>query len=167
MKIKNILALLGAGTLLAGCTTSEGGLVLDQVGPEPVATGSIASTNGTLVVYSAFEASPEFNSRDVYGREYSDYQIFSPAGKLLRRVHNDSGTIALSPSPVELPAGKYRVVARANGFGTVTIPVLIEANRVTTMHLEGGGSWPDEAAFRKTNAVRLPDGQIVGWRMDS
>ena len=73
-------------------------------------------------------------------------------------------TILQDPAPVELPAGKYRVVANANGYGQVTIPVIIEAQQTTVLHLEGGGSWLNEAEFNQTNAVRLPDGQIVGWR---
>ena len=48
--------------------------------------------------------------------------------------------------------------------GYVTIPVIIAARENTLLHLEGGGSWPDESAFNQTNAVRLPDGQVVGWR---
>jgi len=63
-----------------------------------------------------------------------------------------------------LPAGTYRVVARANGYGIVTVPVVIEKNQVTTVHLEGGGSWENEVARSQSDAVRLPDGRIVGWR---
>ena len=62
--------------------------------------------------------------------------------------------------------GEYHVIARANGYGYVTVPVIIEARRSTVLHLEGDGSWPDESMFNQTNAVRLPDGQIVGRRTD-
>ena len=62
---------------------------------------------------------------------------------------------------------RYRVVAQANGYGRVTIPVVIEAHQTTVLHLEGGGSWPSEAEFNQTNAVRLPDGQIIGWKSAS
>ena len=90
---------------------------------------------------------------------------FSPRrGKFLQAVHNDSGTMLQEAVPVELPPGKYRVVASANGYGHVTIPVVIKAGQTTMLHLEGGGSWPNESAFNQTNAVRLPDGQIIGWR---
>jgi hypothetical protein len=41
---------------------------------------------------------------------------------------------------------------------------MIVAQQNTILHLEGGGSWPDESAFNQTNAVRLPDGLIVGWK---
>jgi len=162
-KTRIIFAVSGTAALLAGCVISEKEMVLAPVGPAPTAPPIPGTTNGVLKVYSAFQTSAAFNQRDPYRREFSDYRIFFPAGKLLQVVHNDSGMKAGSPVLAELPAGNYRVVARANGYGTVIIPVLIEPGRVTTIHLEGG-SWPEESAFEKTNAVRLPDGQFVGWR---
>ena len=54
------------------------------------------------------------------------------------------------------------MVARANGYGTVTVAVVVAANRVTTVHLEGGSS--DETADNQNDTVRLPDGNMVGWR---
>ena len=116
------------------------------------------------MVYSAYEVNADFNSRDPYRPEYSDYRIFTPDGKLLRRVHNNSESILQDPVSVELPPGKYQVIARANGYGPVTVPVMIAARENTILHLEGGGSWSKEAEFNQTNAVRLPDGQIIGWR---
>ncbi len=125
------------------------------------------STNGTLVVYSAYEVNADFNARDPYRPEYSDYNIFSSDGGVIRRVHNNSGTNLQNPLPVSLPKGEYRVVALANGYGLVTVPVIIEPNQNTVIHLEGGDHWPNESAFNQTNAVRLPDGQIVGWKATS
>ena len=61
-----------------------------------------------------------------------------------------------------LPAGQYRITARANGYGYVTVPVVIAANRNTIVHLETDS--PNSAAFNQTNAVRLPGGEIVGWK---
>ena len=156
--------IVAAGLLLAGCATGKSGMTLDTVGPVSTPPAAISSTNGTLVVYSAYEVSADFNSRDPYHPEYSDYRIFTPDGKLLQRVHNNSGTILQDPMSVELPAGKYSVIARANGYGYVTVPVIIEAQQSTILHIEGGGSWPDESAFNQSNAVRLPDGQIIGWK---
>ncbi len=156
--------LIMAGALLSGCATEKNGLALDTVGPPLSQPTAANSTNGTLVVYSAYEVNADFNRRDPYRPEYSDYRIFSTDGKLLRKIHNNSGTILQDPVPVELPAGKYRVIARANGYGYVTVPVIVEAQQSTILHLEGGGSWPDESVFNQTNAVRLPGGQVVGWR---
>jgi hypothetical protein len=165
MKTFFTLIVITAGALLSGCATSNR-LVLDTVGPpmfQPTTTSSTL-TNGTLVVYSAFRRNADFNSRDPYRREYSDYNIFSPDGKLLQRVHNNSGTIFQDAASVELPPGKYHVFARANGYGYVTVPVIVEMQKSTILHLEGGDSWPNKSAFTQTNAVRLPDGQIIGWK---
>ena len=165
MKISPVLSTLGFSFLFFGCTASHSSLVLAPVGPTPAPAAN--SSQGSLVVYSAFRVNADFNNPDPYRREYSDYRILSPDGNLLQRVHNDSGSIGNSPTHVTLAAGNYRVIARANGFGTVTVPVVIEPGRTTTLHLEGGGSWPNHAVFGETNAVRLPDGRIVGWRSET
>jgi len=167
MNIRVVLTLTGAGILLAGCVDSRQRLVLDPVGPPPASVAQHGTTSGTLVVYSAFSVNFDFNARDPYRQEYSDYRIFSQDGKFLQRVHNDSGLDWSSPAAVSLPAGRYRVTASANGYGAVTVPVQVEANRTTTVHLEGDSSWPDKSLSPGGNAVRLPDGRFVGWRLDS
>lgn len=162
MKNSLVLILAAVGALLSGCATGKN-VVLDTVGPVPAQTLSANSNKGTLMVYSAYKVNADFNAPDSNRPEYSDYKIFTDDGKILRRVHNNSGTILQDPAQIKLPAGKYRVVARANGYGHVTIPVIIEARRKTILHLEGDDAWPDESLFNRTNAVRLPDGQIIGW----
>jgi hypothetical protein len=162
--MKNIskLCMMAVGTLLMGCATGKAELVLDSVGPSTVPAALAPVRTGTLSVYSAFDVNADFNSRDPDRAEYSNYRIYSPDGKLLERVQNDNGSNFGSPAAVTLAPGKYRVVARANGYGTVTVPVVVAANHVTTVHLEGGGS--DETADNQNNTVRLPDGNVVGWR---
>jgi hypothetical protein len=152
-----------AGALLSGCATGNG-FALGTVGPSLPQPSAANSTDGILMVYSAYEVNADFNSREPDLPEYSDYKILTAGGKPLQRVHNDSGTILQDPVSVQLPPGKYQVIARANGYGTVTVPVLIETQQSTVLHLEGGGFWPDESAFNQTNAVRLPDGLIIGWK---
>ncbi len=165
MKRMIILSLTVAGAWLSGCATSDRTwLVLDTVGPAPVQTAAANSTNGTLMVYSAYEANADFNARDPYRHEYSDYWIFSASGTSRQRVQNSSGTILQRPQAVELPVGIYRVKAQANGYGLVTVPVMIRAGCDTIVHLEGGVRWPVPSGFNQTNAVRLPDGEIVGWK---
>ena len=44
-------------------------------------------------------------------------------------------------------------------------PVVVEAGRQTSVHLEGGIYWPADVA--QSNPVRLPDGRIIGWRADN
>jgi hypothetical protein len=164
--MKNYYAfmLIVAGALLSGCATEKNGMVLDTVGPTFAQPAASSLTNGTLVIYSAFKRNADFNNPDPYRWEHSDFSLFAPDGKLLQRVHNISETALRDVVPVELPPGKYNVKARANGYGFVTIPVIIESRQTTTLHLEGGGFWPNESLFNQTNAVRLPDGQIIGWR---
>jgi len=63
-----------------------------------------------------------------------------------------------------LQPGKYEVVARANGYGEVTVPVVVEAQRTTVLHLEGGAPWHPRPAFDPDNSVSLPDGRVIGWK---
>jgi hypothetical protein len=152
-----------AGALLSGCATGNR-LALDTVGPSLPQPPVANSTDGILTVYSAYEVNADFNSRDPDLPEYSDYKILTADGKPLQRVPNNSGTILQDPMPVELPPGKYRVIASDNGYGNVTVPVMIETQQSTVLHLEGGGLWSGESAFNQTNVVHLPDGQIIGWK---
>jgi len=152
------------GMLLVGCATKSG-IVLDCVGPQPIASTTSSSTAGTLVVYSAYQANADFDTRDAFRPEYSNYSIFTSDGKLLQKVVNNSGTILQDPAPVKLPVGHYRVSARANGYGYVTIPVEIAGNRNTIVHLETDS--PNADAFNKSNAVQLPGGEIVGYKTAS
>jgi len=163
MRIVYTCLLLAQIGLISGCAGDGHPLVLDPVGPRPLQP-VVVNSNGSLVVYSAFDVLADFNSVDPERRRHTDYRILSEDGRLLQKVNNDTRTILEGPVAVALPAGNYRVVARAQGYKLVTVPVVIAANRVTTVHLEGGDSWPNKAAFNGTNAVRLPDGRIVGWR---
>ena len=149
--------------LVCGCASGQRNLVLESVGP-PVARPYTPVTTGTLIVFSAFDvhAPSAGDFEDV--QSHTDYKIFSNDGKMLQVVHNHPRSVDEEPAHVQLSAGTYRIVADSNGYGVVTVPVIIKANQVTTIHLEGGGSWPDETVFTKDNSVRLPDGQIVGYR---
>ena len=152
--------LLAAALWLTGCDDYQQNLVLAPVGPRPVQPAS-TGTQGSLVVFLAFETDPNLDPE--YAR-HSRYKIFAEDGKLLQVVRNDSGIHYQGPVSVELAPGSYRVVARANGYGPVTMPIVIAANQVTTLHLEGDGSSPDQASLTPANSVRLPDGRRVGWR---
>ena len=164
-KLNSLLAAGAAGWLLAGCATARNEVVLDCVGPQPAAA-SANSTSGTLLVYSAYRVGADFDSRDARRPEYSDYRILSADGQLLQAVHNNSGTVLQDAVPVTLAPGQYRVRARANGYGYVIVPVVIEAGRKTVLHLDGD-SQSDMAGLNQANAVRLPDGQLVGARANA
>jgi len=156
-----------AGICLSGCASGGNGIVLGTVGPQSLQSVADNSTNGTLVVYSAYEVGPDFNSRNEFGQSHSDYTISTSDGKPFRKIHNDTGTILQNPAAVQISPGRYLVSAQANGYGYVTIPIVIESQQTTVIHLEGGGAWSNESAFNQTNAVRLPDGGIIGWKAGS
>jgi hypothetical protein len=162
MKTYCSVVLLSAVVLWSGCSFGPGRMVLDPVGPLPVALGS--GTNGTLVVFSAYEVTSPGIGDFEHRHHYSDYRILDEDGKPLQTVHNDVGTEVKEAARVQLSPGKYRVVASSNSYGTVIVPVVIEKSRTTVLHLEGGYSWPSDAGFDQANSVRLPDGEIVGWR---
>jgi len=149
-----------SAALLCGCASGQRNLVLEPVGPSEIRAAAPATT-GTLVVFSAFDVhAPNVGDfRDV--QSHSDYKIYSDDGKLLQVVHNHPRRLDEEPAHVELPPGRYRVVANSNGYGVVTVPVVVKADQATTVHLEGG-TWSNEA--NKKNAVRLPDGEVVGYR---
>jgi hypothetical protein len=158
-------SLLVTAALVAGCVSQQRGLVLDPIGP-PDSQSAAAGSNGTLVVFSAFDPHADFNDLP-YLRHYTDYKITCPDGKLVQTVHNDNRTPLEVPKRVQLPTGTYWVVARANGYGVVTAPVIIRADQVTTVHLEGGSSWQSRSQLSQSNPVRLPGGEIAGWRADT
>lgn len=160
MKIVFRLSLCIAAALLSGCASFHHGLVLDTVGPAPGA-GVARQGQGTLVVYSANKVNADFNSRDPNRPEYSDYRILGNDGKMLKWVHNITDDIFQGPVAVKLSAGKYFVVARSNGYGLVTVPVVVAGNQNTVVRLDGRR---DESMADKAEAVCLPDGEIVGWK---
>jgi hypothetical protein len=148
--------------LISGCATNQPQLVLAPVGPPPGMSSS-GNSQGSLVVFSAFD------STGIHGMDrqaHTSYKILSEDGKLLQKVRNDPGNLIGGPTSVQLAAGSYRVVAHANGYGLVTVPVVVQGGKETIIHLEGGGSWPNREEMIQANAVRLPDGRVVGWRAD-
>jgi hypothetical protein len=162
MRIISKSALIVACAFLAGCAGMKNDLVLDTVGPMPGQAALAGSGPGTLIVYSAEKVNADFNSRDPNRREYSDYKILDSNKKLVRRVHNATEDIFQGAVSVGLPPGKYFIVARSNGYGVVTVPVTIETGLQTILHLDG--RWPNQPALSPNNAVRLPDGDVVGWK---
>jgi hypothetical protein len=161
MKPYHAFALFCGIIVLQGCASFQNGLVLDAVGPAPDGN-RISGPDGVLMVYSAFDQHAHFDGSP-YRRYHSDYKILSEGGKVLQEIPNYLGGVTQDPKRVDLPPGHYRIVARANGYGWITVPVLIVSHNVTIVHLEGGGSWRRNAAL-VSNSVRFPDGRIAGWR---
>ena len=82
--------------------------------------------------------------------------------QLLRTVHNDYDNAWEGPREVELAPGKYRIVAQAAKYGTVTVPVLIAAHQITRVNLTGTPIDGDKEASTDPDVVCLPKGEIVG-----
>jgi hypothetical protein len=152
----------GLGALIAlaaGCSFHPYTTVLSPVGPQPLAHASTKS-DGTLVVFSA----QDFGAPgDDLGRYRSGYNLHSEDGKRLKHISNRAGSRGEDPSKVNLPPGRYKVVARAAAFGTVSVEVVLEAGKTTFVHLDGS-ELAGTSSLSNANFVSLPDGLIIGWR---
>jgi hypothetical protein len=149
--------------LAVGCSSSHQPLTLPEIGPASATSAEPAAGMGTLVVFSAYEVGIPPPDARAYNQRHTDYTIVNADGSNARSVMNQQGVYRGDPAKVILPPGKYRVTARANGFGQVTIPVLIAADRTTAIHLEGG-SPEGKPNGSPEQLVTLPDGTVVGWR---
>ncbi len=139
--------------LLAGCGTTPQLVVLPTVGPDTFASPQ-SQRSGFLQVYSARVTADtdanfdEFFANDDFGGNqfpvepaHTDYTIYTQAGQVFERVHNARNLDDPQPSLVTLPGGTYKIEAQkkdANpGTVPVVVPVIIEAGRVTQVHLDG------------------------------
>lgn len=159
MKIYIAANCLGLALLVVGCASAPP-LALDRVGPA-TELASARSNEGNLVVYSAW--SPLMNMVDPDTPLHSDYAVLSSDGTIFRKVKNWQSKVLRDPASVSLPPGLYTVEADAADHGKVRVPVLIEAHRMTIIHLDGE---PDGGfkGIAKSELVSLPDGYVVGWR---
>jgi hypothetical protein len=157
---------LGLISLLAGCSTPS--VVLAPVGPNPIGTGSMAST-GSLEVFSRLAKQRDDQSQGGDGMprwyQHTDYSIYDSQGNPVKRVGNSTGHYAEAPDQVTLPAGRYLVKAQAEDYSWIKVPVTIERGRTTGVHLDG--KWKPPADAPKTAVVSMPNGYPVGWRADS
>src|SRR6266536_5332327 len=121
--------------LASGCAFNRHVVLQPAVGPPPLVLGS-RSPEGGLTVYSALDIGTPGEAENV--SYHSGYKIYSLDGKMLKYVNNRVGlTYIEDPATVSLLPGRYNVVARAAAFGTVTVPVVIEAGKTTFVHLDG------------------------------
>ena len=159
--------MLAAALVFCGCTSSHP-VALDPAGPAPTTSAPETVGQGTLVVFSRHEAvaniSAENSGQPSDDWEYSGYKILSTDGKRIKTVSNNAGTVQLHPKKIELPAGKYVVVARAGCGLRVTVPIVIFRQRTTVLRLDENDFQPGENGFNQTNAVVLLDGRIAGWQ---
>jgi hypothetical protein len=149
--------------LFAGCTTSSTSVVNEPVGPDLAAPRvNLGERQGRLMVYSATEVDDAANA---YFPVHSAYTISDAGGKLLRHVDNRTGSFEQTPVTVPLPAGNYKVRARATNAGTVEVPVVIKEGKTTVVDLEGA-TLPQRRPTGAGQWVRLPNGQVIGMRVE-
>ena len=102
---------------------------------------------------------------------HTSYSIYAPDGRFLQRVRNTTGMNDANPALVKLSPGVYRVQADAEDYNDVTltvmVPVCIKPGLTTSVHLDG--NWNPPAAIRRSGGkvVRLPNGDVVGWRLSN
>jgi hypothetical protein len=115
---------------------------------------------GTLLVYSA--TYPSTLEESEYPA-HTDYTVATSSDTVIERVSNRAGSFDQRPASVNLPPGEYQVRAQYNRGGFVTIPVVIETGKITTLSLDGSPIPPGDSPA----PVPLygPGGVVIGWRV--
>jgi hypothetical protein len=113
----------------------------DPLSPGPVRPGNLdyrtELRQGYLKVYSATD---KFKDGDAWYFPHSSYAIYTTDGKLLKSVGNHISRTDEIPEIVALPVGSYTVVARAEKYGSVRVPVAIKEGQRTILDLDIWGS---------------------------
>jgi hypothetical protein len=143
--------------LLAGCASTP--IALAPVGPGPTNQKDYYS-KGYLKVFSDTKTHLIGDGPPYY--THTGYSIYNESGTRLQYVANHIGEMDESPSLVKIPTGNYKVVAESAAYGRVTVPVVVQAGKVTVIHLDRG--WRPVSTVSINELVRLPDGEAVGWR---
>jgi hypothetical protein len=175
MKYASSIVVSTVAVCLVGSAWSSPLTMSGLVGPAPTERAK-ASASSLLQVYSARVRAPidvnqeeflwnnDFGKNDfLYEPAHSDYTICTRNGKVLERVRNARNPNDPELTVVSLPPGDYEVKAKARNFGLVTIPVVIEAGKLTTVNLQRGEN-PVVESVAKANAVLLGGYRIVGWQ---
>lgn len=135
-----------------GCATPVASL------PASAASGWPMGPPGTLVVYSA--TYPSTLEESEYPA-HTDYTVATSSDTVIERVSNRGGSFDKRPASVNLPAGEYHVHAQFSRGGFVTVPVVIQAGKTTTVALDGSPVPPSETAAPAP--IHGPDGSLIGW----
>lgn len=148
--------------IFSGCAPVHPLVVSETIGPmqSPVAVHQ----HGSLIVYSDTER-PGADPGDY--APHSDYSLYSVDGQLLRSVTNRNAPFGRAPATVQLPVGRYKVVAIAPKFGLISIPVVIANSQTTVVDLISEVYPPaDKLQPDAREWVQLPDGQIIGTKAE-
>lgn len=148
--------------LLFGCASQP--VAVSPVGPVPAGHGaSFAEGSGYLQVFSDTEAHVIGDGPAYY--PHTAYSIYDQSGKRVKYVPNHIGNMDETPTPVSITAGSYKVVAESSSYGRVTVPVIIQPGKTTSLHLDRG--WRPAPSLDSNSIVRFPDGEAVGWNGSS
>ena len=148
--------------LVSGCALTGPTVVNAPVGPRPPGLYG-GGYVGFLTVYSATEQRQDGDN--TYANVHTDYQIYTADGRLFKEVRNSLGPTSETPERVTLPKGSYVVAAQSETSGNVSIPVVIQTGKGTELHLEREKDWKRLAVnARESDLVRLPNGQVIGYR---
>jgi hypothetical protein len=163
MKVIPLIMGAAVSIALAGCVSAP--LALAPVGPNPAGRVN-ASAEGQLEVFSKLQSHRDGNEYDPNPAWYqhTDYTIYDMQGDRVRHVFNSVGHYEEAPSVTSLSPGEYVVVARAQGYLRVEVPVVIEAGRATRVHLDA--HWQVPAGTPRAEVVQMPNGYQVGWRAE-
>lgn len=157
IKTFSFLAAAFLSLLLPGCSLHQPQAVVPPVGPAPASPTSHDS-DGYLVVYSAWSNFVDQGST----AHHSRYTITADNRAMPRQIVNHADRFDEGPIHLPLPPGSYHVKARSAHFGRVTVPVIIRPRQTTFVYLDGS-SHANVPSAPQISAVKLPDGEIVGW----
>jgi hypothetical protein len=144
---------------LAGCATQKGQLVVGTVGPQ----NPRGSTSGGFGQLQVFTQTVQNNDGGVVYPIHTTYWIYTTNGFKVKAVLNHVGPNDMSPMVVVIPAGTYNVIARADRYGIITVPTVIEGNRMTQIYLDSTG-FPGVLGENPAKLVYLPGGPAIGYR---
>ena len=143
--------------VLTACSFHSKPPLIQSIGPAPRANTN-PGPDGCLVVYSAWSNFVDPGSSGHHSR----FTISADDGAMSKEIINHLDRFDEGPVRLALPAGGYHVRARSAHFGRVNVPVLIKERQITFVWLDGSFH-PEAPSARESNAVKLPDGEIVGW----
>ena len=147
--------------LAASCASPPKQAIVEPIGPVPVASSS-TDNSGYLVVYSAWSNFVDQGSTGHHSR----YTVTADDGSLSREVINHIDRFDEGPIQLPLAPGAYHVKARSAHFGRVNVPVVVQPHQTTVVYLDGKRH-PEAPPAQQTSAVKLPDGEIIGWAATS
>lgn len=152
-------ALAAVALIFSACATPPP-LVIDQpIGPYNELARS--SNVGTLLVYSDTES---LNGDPEY-LVHTNYTVLTSEGALVCKIDNHNSTVDIHPTPISLPAGRYKVIAKNLRYGDVSLVAVIQPGRETIIDLNEDVLPARTARAGNAEAddwVRLPSGQIIG-----